>query len=233
MVGMEPPPDNIIINGHHVSNCSSSSPKDDKDKTLICQAGSLYNTRVKSGDHVRLRLISHSTSTPFLVTIDNHTLEVVEIDGTEVEPIATTRLFMNPGQRYSVILAANQTVGNYKMRVTAARSCFHMGKGNPTFVGVNYEAVGLLSYDEVDAGAPPIGSRWDVTAKSNPVSGSEPWENACLDLPFNIPKPMRKSAAFEVGEHNYHYFTFDRDSENGTIHSYINEVRPNLSATTT
>lgn len=225
MAGMEPPPDNIIVNGHHVSNCSSSSStKDDKDKNLICRSGTLYNTRIKSGHQVRLRLISHSTSTPFLVTIDNHTLSIVEMDGTEIEPIATTRVFMNPGQRYSVVLTANQTAGNYNIRVTAARSCFHMGKGNPNLANVNYEAVGLLSYDDVDATTPPIGSRWDTTAPSNAVSGPEPWDDACEDLPFDMPKPMRNAAAFDVGEHNYHYFSFLRDSKNGTIHSFINNV---------
>ncbi|KAM7190132.1 Multicopper oxidase domain containing protein [Naviculisporaceae sp. PSN 640] len=213
MAGTEPPPDNIIINGHHVSNCSSSSStKDNKEKELICQSGTLYNTRATN------------TSTPFFVTIDNHTLSIVEMDGTEIEPIATTRVFMNPGQRYSVLLTANQTAGNYKMRVTAAKWCFHGGKGDSNLAKVNYEAIGLLSYDDVDATTPPIGSRWDTRATSNAVSGPEPWGDTCADLPFDLPKPMRSTAAFDVGEHNYHYFTFSRDSKNGTIHSYINNT---------
>lgn len=217
--GVEPPPDNIIINGRHVSNCTLVSGKSPN-----CTAGSLYKTRIHTGNQVRLRLISHSTSTPFLYSIDNHTLEIVEIDGVEVTPIATTRIFMNPGQRYSVVVAANQTAGNYKMHVTAARSCFHMGVGTPSFSSVDYEAVGILSYDDIDMNATPIGKPWDLFEDTNAVTGTEPWERACRDLPFDLPKPVRKLDAFEVGAGNNHSFTFSRENVNSTVRTYINEV---------
>ena len=220
--GMEPPPDNIIINGRHVSNCSTN-----RDKTLNCAAGSLFKARVQTGNQVRLRLISNSASTPLYFSLDNHTLSIVEIDGTEIEPIATTRVFLNPGQRYSVLISANQTVGNYKMRVAAARSCFHlghMGEGAPSLASVNYQAVGILSYDDVDDELKPIGNPWDLSAKSNTISGKEPWDSACRDLPFDLPQPKTKKMATGVGDGNYHSFTFSREDINGTVRSYINDV---------
>ncbi|KAK0654913.1 multicopper oxidase-domain-containing protein [Cercophora newfieldiana] len=219
MAGVEAPPDNIIINGHHQSNCTLTAGK-----PPVCTAGSLYKTRVQSGKHVRLRLVSHSTSTPFLFSIDSHTLQIIEIDGVEVEPIAATRVFMNPGQRYSVLVTTNQTAGNYKMHVAAARSCFHMGHGTSSFASVNYEAIGILSYDDTDLNAADIGKPWDLFGASNNVTGKEPWESQCRDLPFNLPKPIRKLAAYEVGERNNHSFTFSRENVNGTVRTYINEI---------
>jgi FtsP/CotA-like multicopper oxidase with cupredoxin domain len=219
MAGVEAPPDNIIINGHHQSNCKLASGK-----APVCVAGSTYKTKIQSGKHARLRLISHSTSTPILFSVDNHTLEIVEMDGVEVAPVATTRVFLNPGQRYSVRITANQTAGNYKMHATAARSCFHMGAGTASFQSVNYEATGILSYDDTDFIAPPIGKIWDLFDATNNVTGQEPWGSSCQDLPFNLPKPMRKKDAYEVGLRNNHSFTFSRQNFNGTVRTYINEV---------
>ncbi|KAK0633870.1 multicopper oxidase-domain-containing protein [Immersiella caudata] len=219
MAGVEAPPDNIIINGHHRSNCKLTAGKGP-----VCAAGSIYKTRIQSGQHARLRLISHSTSTPFLFSVDNHTLEIIEMDGVEIEPVATTRVFLNPGQRYSVRITANQTAGNYKMHVTAARSCFHMGAGTASFQNVNYEAIGILSYDDTDLDAPAVGTIWDLFAATNNVTAQEPWESQCRDLPFNLPKPMRKADAYEVGPRNNHSFTFSRENYNGTVRTYINET---------
>jgi hypothetical protein len=229
MAGMEPPPDNILMNGVHVSNCSTPPSADPSnltpDASSHCAAGSLYTTRIRSGDQTRFRLISHSTSTPFWVTIDNHTLEIVEIDGTEVEPIATTRIFVNPGQKYSVLVSANQTAGNYLLRATAATSCFHLPRAASTgLASVNYEAIGILSYDDIDADAGVIGSPWDLNSKSNAVFGDEPWGQECDDLPFDIAKPVRQATAYEVGERNFHYFSFERHSINNRIQTVINQV---------
>ena len=45
--------------------------------------------------------------------MDGHNLTVIEVDGVETEPIQTDKLVVFPGQRYSVVLTADQTVGNY------------------------------------------------------------------------------------------------------------------------
>ncbi|CAI4214194.1 unnamed protein product [Parascedosporium putredinis] len=208
MPGMEPPPDNLIMNGVH-----------------RCAGGSIHTTRVRSGANVRLRFISHSTSTPFWLTVDNHTLAIVEIDGTEIEPLPTTRVFVNPGQRYSVLLAANQTVGNYLIRASAAMSCFHLMRGGADALqSVGNEAVGLLSYDDVDPDAPLAGTPWKLTAESNEGFGREPWVGPCDDLPFDLAKPVRKEKAYEVGEQNHHTAWFERRNVNGRISTVVNET---------
>ncbi|KEY73868.1 hypothetical protein S7711_06079 [Stachybotrys chartarum IBT 7711] len=243
MPGMEPPPENIILNGQGVSNCSvlrRATPHHDvfhdmmehgemdmdqadgdddahsvDTPTVHCTGGSPYKTRIKSGQNLRLRLISHSTATPFWFSVDGHELSIFEIDGVEVEPIKTSRVFMYPGQRYSVLITANQTPGNYLIRATAATKCFHMPmhghKGSPgAFASVNYQGTGILSYDNVDEGVVPIGSPWDLDSTSSPGIDKEPWTGSCHDLPFGLPKPLRAMKAYEVGERNHHYFRYQK-----------------------
>ncbi|TDZ24116.1 Laccase-1 [Colletotrichum orbiculare MAFF 240422] len=243
--GREPPPDNVIINGRNTFNCSSASEKDTpagehnmkghnmadmnhnsaRDPASKCTWGSLYNTRVKSGSKSRLRLINHGTSTPIFVTVDNHTLEIVEIDGVEVAPIATTRVYMNPGQRYSVIVHATQAAGNYLIRADAAVRCFHMShKDQHGMHGKPFGATASLSYDETDVAAAPLGGAWDLRSTSNPGVGKEPWADHCEDLPFNLPKPVRSRPAYDVGDRNFHYFTFRQERVGDVVRTRVNET---------
>ncbi|CAI6097178.1 unnamed protein product, partial [Clonostachys chloroleuca] len=229
MFGMVPPPDNLLLNGMHISDCSSSPAlrfnNITREQPKNCKAGSIFRTWVKAGERIRFRLISHSTATPFWFSIDNHTLEIIEIDGVEVEPIPSTRVFVNPGQRYSVVMVANQTAGNYRIRATADTSCFTLpALGRTNLAPFNFEATGIMSYSGVDSRVTPIGSPWDLEAPVIEEIANEPWILSCRDLPFDLPKPMRKRNAYDVGERNYHYFTFQRKRENGVVRTSVNGV---------
>ncbi|KAK2734372.1 diphenol oxidase [Colletotrichum kahawae] len=197
-----------------------------RDESSKCTWGTLHNTRVKSGSKSRLRLINHGTSTPIFVTVDNHTMEIVEIDGVEVNPIATTRVYMNPGQRYSVIVNANQTAGNYLIRADAAVRCFHMSHKNHKsgMHGAPFGATAILSYDETDISVPPMGQAWNLKSTSSPGIGKEPWGSHCEDLPFNLPKPMRKRTAYIPGDRNFHYFTFRQEKVGDVVRTHVNDT---------
>lgn len=213
--GTEPMPDNILVNGRGVSNCSAHGE---------CADGALFRTTVRKGETVRLRVVSVAASLPYYFSLDGHTLRIVEVDGVEVEAVATTRVFVNPGQRYSVLVVANQTVGVYKMRATAARGCFHRGKGSLGLDEVGWEGSGVLVYeggeDKEGGGAP-----WDLLAKGNELFGEEPWVKRCRDLPFERARPVRRVGAYEVGRGNGHVFTFSRETGEEVVQSFINEVR--------
>lgn len=75
---------------------------------------------------MRLRLINASSFLSYWISVDNHTLTVVELDGIEVEPFVSSNggVYLNIGQRVSVILTANQTKGNYAIRATLPETCF-------------------------------------------------------------------------------------------------------------
>lgn len=52
----------------------------------------------------------------FTFSIDKHTLLVIEADGENTTPLLVDSLQIFAGQRYSVVLVANQPVGNYWIR---------------------------------------------------------------------------------------------------------------------
>ncbi|KAF3005237.1 hypothetical protein E8E14_003566 [Neopestalotiopsis sp. 37M] len=236
--GVEPPADNVLFNGHHAYNCSSSTasraPDDQRAETKgttnvnpgTCLGNSPYSLRLqKAGDAVRLRIINSGTFIPFWFTVDNHTLDIVEIDGVEVEPIATERVFVQPGQRYSAILVANQTAGNYFMRASAARWCFDMGD---SFYGpeselskAHFQAAQILSYADVPLDAHPIGSPWKLLDSRQ--EAPEPWYEQCLDLPYDMPKPLRQLDAYDLGEENHHYMNYQMREVDGAYRTFVNK----------
>jgi len=78
--------------------------------------GDLAVVSVERGKKYRLRLIGLSCHSTFTFSIDYHNLTVIEADGQETEPLLVDSIAVLPGQRYSVVLDANQPVDNYWLR---------------------------------------------------------------------------------------------------------------------
>ncbi|KAF5382222.1 hypothetical protein D9615_004365 [Tricholomella constricta] len=70
-------------------------------------------TNVVSGKRYRLRIINQSARNVFTVSIDNHPLTIIEADGVSTVPHTVDIIEMLAGQRYSVVINANQPVANY------------------------------------------------------------------------------------------------------------------------
>ncbi|PPQ88840.1 hypothetical protein CVT25_010439 [Psilocybe cyanescens] len=72
---------------------------------------------VEQGKRYRLRVVSMSCDAFYTFSIDDHPLTVIEADGESVVPVrGIDALEIFAGQRYSVVLVANQPVGNYWIR---------------------------------------------------------------------------------------------------------------------
>ncbi|KAG1739158.1 laccase [Suillus paluster] len=71
---------------------------------------------VEYGKRYRLRIIAMSCDPYFVFSIDNHNLTVIEADGVLTEPLLVDSLPILAGQRYSVVLNANQPADNYWIR---------------------------------------------------------------------------------------------------------------------
>jgi iron transport multicopper oxidase len=71
---------------------------------------------VKKGLRYRFRLVSISCDPSFIFSIDGHQFYVIEVEGQNVQPLLIDSLQIFVGQRYSVVLNANQPVGNYWIR---------------------------------------------------------------------------------------------------------------------
>ncbi|KAK7042868.1 multicopper oxidase/laccase [Favolaschia claudopus] len=74
---------------------------------------------VTSGTRYRFRLVSLSCDPNFIFTIDGHNFTVIEVDGINVQPLVVDSIQIYAGQRYSFVLNADQTPGNYWIRTVA------------------------------------------------------------------------------------------------------------------
>ncbi|KAF8994967.1 laccase 2 [Cyathus striatus] len=72
--------------------------------------------RVQQHVRYRFRLVSLSCNPNYVFSIDGHTMQIIEVDGNNVEPVNVDSIQIYAGQRYSFVLEANQTIGNYWVR---------------------------------------------------------------------------------------------------------------------
>src|SRR5688572_13018766 len=82
-----------------------------------------------------------------MFSIDEHKLEIIEVDGIYVKPYTVEKLPINVAQRYSVIVKADREIKNYWIRATIQETCV----ANNTFTintnsAINYKVVGILKY---------------------------------------------------------------------------------------
>ncbi|KAJ7024843.1 laccase [Mycena alexandri] len=71
---------------------------------------------VKKGSRYRFRLVSISCDPNFIFSIDGHSMTIIEVDGVNHKPLTVDSIQIFAGQRYSVVVNANQAVGNYWVR---------------------------------------------------------------------------------------------------------------------
>ncbi|KAF9456908.1 laccase [Collybia nuda] len=64
----------------------------------------------------RFRVINTACISSFNFSIDSHKLQVIEADGVETKPVTVDVVPIYAGQRYSIVVHANQKIGNYWMR---------------------------------------------------------------------------------------------------------------------
>ncbi|KAI8235613.1 Laccase [Colletotrichum sp. SAR 10_96] len=100
-----PPPDsqNVLFNGKGVNAVGG---------------GEYQKTKLTPGKKHRLRLINTSVDNTFTVSLAGHSFTVIATDLVPVKPVVKDSLFLSVGQRYDVIIEANQEVENYWFNAT-------------------------------------------------------------------------------------------------------------------
>lgn len=111
---------------------------------------------VVQGKRYRIRLLNMACKTSFTFSIDSHTFTVIEADSENTLPLVVDSVQIFAGQRYSLILNANQTVDNYWIRANP--------NYNTTFAGGQNSAI--LRYEGASQ-RDPINRDWTL---SNPLS---------------------------------------------------------------
>lgn len=203
--GVEPLSDNLLLNGQNTFDCSVvsttyNSSAHHQINTPECTGGQVYATSIRPGTTMRLRLINHSSYLSYWFSIDGHPLTIVEIDGTEVEPILSQGVHLNIGQRYSVIITATQKVGDYAIRSALEKECFlpYSTYTSSGLESIGYQVKGILRYDRDDESEGQIITEQDTDVVETEEGATNPW--GCGDMPFDMPKPMRQEAAYELDE---------------------------------
>lgn len=125
-----PPAQNGLINGLNVYG----------------SGGSRFKTKFQSGKSYRLRLVNTAIDNMFKFSIDNHTLTVIAADLVPIKPFQTNMINIGIGQRYDVIVKANQKPGNYWMRSIPQITC------GATEMTVNI--TGIVTYDNIAVADP-------------------------------------------------------------------------------
>ncbi|KAK5167025.1 uncharacterized protein LTR77_007754 [Saxophila tyrrhenica] len=86
-------------------------------------AGKRFEMTVQSGKSYRLRLLNSAIQSTFVFYVDQHELEVIAMDLVPITPYSTNMVVINIGQRYDLILKANQPSADYWMRSDNQQPC--------------------------------------------------------------------------------------------------------------
>lgn len=103
--------ENGLINGTNTYNNSG---------TVV---GSRYTTTFESGTKYLIRVINSAIDTHFKFSIDNHTMTVISTDFVPITPYTTDVLDITIGQRYNVVVEADQSTADYWMRAIPQSAC--------------------------------------------------------------------------------------------------------------
>ncbi|KAB8292934.1 hypothetical protein EYC80_007298 [Monilinia laxa] len=179
-----PPGDNALINGSMVAPTG--------------QTGGKYTTNtISTGRKYRLRLINTSVDNHFMVSLDGHPFTVITSDFVAIHPYTTNWIFLGIGQRYDVIITANQTVGSYWFRAEVQAGCgSNTNNGNIksifTYSGANSTtpastAIPYTGRCTDETGLIPF---WDSFVPSGPLSGNVDQLNVAIDIGVTADGPI-------------------------------------------
>ncbi|KAI4761530.1 putative multicopper oxidase, type 1 [Aureobasidium sp. EXF-3400] len=133
-----PPSDTLLLNG---TNDNGSG-------------GKYQSVALTKGKKHRLRLINTSVDTHMMVKLDDHPFTVIAADFIPVNPVLPGEwLLVAIGQRYDVVIEANQTSGNYWFRAEAANACGSASRGNGRAI-FRYDASDTSIPGGIDGTAP-------------------------------------------------------------------------------
>ena len=146
-----PPADTVMVNG------TNKSPSGQ---------GKYSQVTLTKGKKHRLRIINASVDNAVRVSLDGHPFQVINSDLVPIKPYNTNWVLLVPGQRYDVIINANQTSDNYWFRAEPAADC---ASGN------NYRGRGVFTYSDATAADPASSSTVAAPTVCQDESPLVPW----------------------------------------------------------
>ncbi len=130
--------ESILVNGKGVRKLFSGQ----QDETIETDRAVLT---VKTGFRYRFRLINAGVLfCPKQVSVDNHQLEIISVDGSPVEPELVDAVYLQSAERVDIVLHANSTPDNYWIKIKGTDDC----ETNRVF------ELAILNYEGVDSRKP-------------------------------------------------------------------------------
>jgi FtsP/CotA-like multicopper oxidase with cupredoxin domain len=163
--GSPPPSDNVLFNGQNINPRGTG--------------GSYRRITLTPGLKHRLRIINPSVENTFTLSLVGHTMQIIATDFVPVTPVNVTSLYVSVGQRYDVIITANQAVGNYWFNATLPIGpCGLSNNPRPAMI---FSYTGASSGNPTNPGSAPPDPLCDdpnnfapVVVKNAPVSSFNP-----------------------------------------------------------
>lgn len=179
--GQEPVPSNGFINGQNIYDCERFM---DTELTCVPNVGRHAHFELQNNKRYRIRIINASAMANFRFSIDEHELQVIEADSTEIEPVKAHYIPIASGQRYSAIVhTGNKNRNSFFMRAEMNQECFNYKNEE-----LDPEVKGIITYKS---------DRFKDLLKSRKESipSSKKWEDTlpldmCLDMDEKSLQPL-------------------------------------------
>ncbi|OAX81865.1 hypothetical protein ACJ72_03790 [Emergomyces africanus] len=158
LIGIPPVAENGLINGTMVNAYGG---------------GKYHENTIRKGKSYLLRLINTSVDNYFKVHLDNHLFTVISSDFVPIVPYEADWLFIAIGQRYDVIIHADQDINNYWFRAEVQKGC---GEN-----AMNGKIKSIFRYEGADPEAEP------TSVASNYTQGCHDEQGLVPFVPVDVP----------------------------------------------
>jgi FtsP/CotA-like multicopper oxidase with cupredoxin domain len=161
--------ENGLINGTNTYECSGSTDP------ACTGTGKRNLVHFEPGKKYLIRLIDGQIDSSFSFSIDDHKLTVIGMDFVPIQPYTTNSVAITSGQRYDIIVEANQEPGNYWMRAIF-QTCTGQDNDNKDNIRgiVRYEGAG--DADPTTENLPSVVKR----------CGDEPYKSLIPRVPMDV-----------------------------------------------
>lgn len=138
--------------------------------------GYRYNTSFVSGTSYRIRLVNAAVDTHFKFMIDNHTMQVIATDLIPIVPYEATVLDIGMGQRYDIIVTADQAsvADSFWLRAIPQAACSENDNSD--------DIRGIIYYGD---------------SLSTPTTSAHSYEDSCDDETKNLVPYVSKTVGAE------------------------------------
>jgi FtsP/CotA-like multicopper oxidase with cupredoxin domain len=168
----QPEAENGLINGMNPYDCSDSD-----DAACVGGATKRFETTFEKGKKYLFRVVGVQSDGYMKFAIDNHKLLVIAADFVPIVPYETDAVVLASGQRYDVVVTANQDEDAYWLRAIYQTACNQNDNDNKDNI------LGIVRYSSVANGTTPTTT---VNSDITNSCGDEPYASLTPFVPHTV-----------------------------------------------